>query len=114
MSTISAVPMYTANLRKYRVLRYSIWVLEENAANSVYLCALRVHFCLIKCSETISPPVGFTPLPHIRSTHRLLLEYGLYKMPRYAPDGTMKHYFISIFRIKLLLENCIARNKVSR
>ena len=50
-----------ATLRKYRVLRYLIWFLKENAANSVYLCVLRAQFSPVKCFETISPPKGFTP-----------------------------------------------------
>ena len=31
----------------------------------------------------------------------------------YAPEGTIKHYFIRIFRIALLQESHIARNKVT-
>ena len=46
MNTISAVPTCTymlmrATLRKYWVLKCSIWFLEVNAANSVYMCVLR-------------------------------------------------------------------------
>ena len=33
-----------ATLCKYRVLRYLVWFLEENAANSIYSCVLSAHF----------------------------------------------------------------------
>ena len=42
-------------------LRYLIWILEENTANSVYLCVLRAHFSPVKFSETIFRPR--IPLP---------------------------------------------------
>ena len=67
MSTISAVPTYTANmherasLRNYRVLRYLIVFWKKLADNSVYLFVLSAHFSPVKCSETIFPPKGFTP-----------------------------------------------------
>ena len=50
MSTLIVVSTCAANMyvrasrRKYRFLRNLIWFLEENAANSVYLCVLRAHF----------------------------------------------------------------------
>ena len=67
LSTISAVSTCTATmhvratLRKYRVLRYLIWFLEENAAYTVYLCVLRTHLSPVKCPGTIFPPEDFTP-----------------------------------------------------
>ena len=79
MSTISAVSTCTANmhvratLRKYRVLRYLIWVLEENAANSVYLCVLRAHFSPVKCSENIfQPKANIRKYPQIPFRVRIL------------------------------------------
>ena len=67
MSTISAVPTCMANmhvratLRKYGVLRYLIWILEENATNSIYLCVLKTHFSPVKCSKSNFQPEGITP-----------------------------------------------------
>ena len=61
-----------ATLRKSRVLTYLIWSLEENAANSVYLCVLRVHFNPVKCS--IRGIHSMTPYTHFR--------VYIYKMPR--------------------------------
>ena len=59
MSTISAVPTCMANmhvratLRKYRVLRYLIWFLEEKCSQQCLLGVLRAHFSPVNCSETI-------------------------------------------------------------
>ena len=117
-----------------------------------YLCVLREHFSPVKCSETIFPPEGSTPWPHIReyphipficvSWGNILalwnalkpfflpegstpwphireypqtpLECVFYQMPLVRAWRYYQTFFIKIFRISLLQDSFIARNKVSR
>ena len=44
---------------------YLIWFLEEKCSQQVFTCVSWVLIS-VKCSETIYPPEGFTPWPHIR------------------------------------------------